>query len=171
MALPFRNAMSYFPGGYALDLVSQSDTPLQCFQGCGAGLITMILDDSDLETPYTREEILNLGHSPPERGLLCPKCGARIPQFLDLKESDSSRVHMLIRDSRRMMAMGELRAATGCSIAWAKLWVSHPGRPEWDRGVIEPCPFCGEPLRTPLARQCRHCLMDWHDKRNPVTLL
>jgi hypothetical protein len=30
-----------------------------------------------------------------------------------------------------------------------------------------PCPYCGKPLRTPLARQCQHCLMDWHDPDQP----
>jgi len=30
----------------------------------------------------------------------------------------------------------------------------------------EPCPFCGEPLRTPRARQCGYCRMDWHDPGN-----
>jgi hypothetical protein len=26
-----------------------------------------------------------------------------------------------------------------------------------------PCPYCGEELRTPRAKQCRFCKMDWHD--------
>lgn len=26
-----------------------------------------------------------------------------------------------------------------------------------------PCPFCGQPLRTPAAKQCRFCRRDWHD--------
>lgn len=29
-----------------------------------------------------------------------------------------------------------------------------------------PCPYCGEPLRTSIARQCRFCKMDWHDPTN-----
>lgn len=29
-----------------------------------------------------------------------------------------------------------------------------------------PCPYCGELLRTSIARQCRHCKMDWHDPQN-----
>jgi hypothetical protein len=29
-----------------------------------------------------------------------------------------------------------------------------------------PCPYCGQPLRTSLARQCRFCKMDWHDPQN-----
>lgn len=32
----------------------------------------------------------------------------------------------------------------------------------WDKECTTPCPFCGEPLRTPRARQCRHCGRDWH---------
>jgi hypothetical protein len=29
-----------------------------------------------------------------------------------------------------------------------------------------PCPFCAEALRTPMAKQCRFCKMDWHDPNN-----
>lgn len=29
-----------------------------------------------------------------------------------------------------------------------------------------PCPYCGKELRTPAAKQCRSCLMDWHDPNN-----
>jgi hypothetical protein len=31
-----------------------------------------------------------------------------------------------------------------------------------------PCPYCGEPLRTARATQCRKCLMDWHDPDNVI---
>jgi hypothetical protein len=27
-----------------------------------------------------------------------------------------------------------------------------------------PCPFCGEPLRTARAKQCRHCKKSWHEE-------
>jgi hypothetical protein len=27
---------------------------------------------------------------------------------------------------------------------------------------ITPCPYCGQPLRTAKAKQCRHCGKDWH---------
>ena len=28
------------------------------------------------------------------------------------------------------------------------------------------CPYCGKELRTPTAKQCRFCKMDWHDPKN-----
>jgi len=32
------------------------------------------------------------------------------------------------------------------------------------------CSHCGQVLRTASAKQCRHCLMDWHDPANPRKL-
>lgn len=29
-----------------------------------------------------------------------------------------------------------------------------------------PCPYCGQPLRTSSAKQCRFCRRDWHDPDN-----
>jgi hypothetical protein len=46
--------------------------------------------------------------------------------------------------------------------------VPHRAAPPPDSDT--PCPYCGQMLRTPTARQCRHCLRDWHDPEN-VTLL
>jgi len=123
------------------------------------------------EAPYTRDEVLRFSHEPAQRGVLCPKCNAHIPQFADLKESDRGRILNLITQQRPTMAMQELRAATGCSIPWAKLWVTHRGRPEWDPEQTAPCPYCGQTLRTPVAKQCRHCRMDWHDVENPIRMV
>lgn len=41
-------------------------------------------------------------------------------------------------------------------------------KPEYTRKLLENqftyvCPFCAEELRTPVAKQCRHCRTDWHD--------
>ena len=41
-------------------------------------------------------------------------------------------------------------------------------RPSEQRADGVPCPYCGEPLRTAFAKQCRRCGMDWHDPTNVV---
>jgi hypothetical protein len=115
------------------------------------------------EEPYTRAEAEAAGSDWPARGLLCPHCNMRIPQFAELPEVDEHRVCQLIRESRHIMAITELRAATGCPVQWAQLWVEHRGRPQPDRSKPTPCPYCGQPLRSSLAKQCRHCRRDWHD--------
>jgi hypothetical protein len=122
------------------------------------------------DKPYSRAEVAQYTDKLPERGLLCPKCGARIPQFADLSDADRFRIRQLISHQQRMLAIAELRAATGCSLEWAKLWVYHSGRPEWDVGATTSCPYCGKPLRTPVAKQCRHCRSDWHDPNRVVKL-
>jgi hypothetical protein len=99
----------------------------------------------------------------PARGPYCPHCNQRIPQFAELSEADERRVRELIRQFRWIMAITELRAATECPLHWAQLWVEHRGRPQPDRHKPTPCPYCGEPLRSSLAKQCRHCRRDWHD--------
>jgi len=126
-----------------------------------------MLDD---ESPYTREEVLRYSNELPQRGILCPKCGLRIPQFIDLTDADRTRIRLLASAQRPVMAMAELRSVTGCSIRWAKLWVGHLSSPEWDSEMTAPCPYCGKPLRTPVAKQCRHCHMDWHDAGNQTKI-
>jgi hypothetical protein len=119
--------------------------------------------------PYSREEFARIIDEPPTRGPVCPKCGAHIPQFADLKKADEARVHHLILADQKVMAMHELRAATGCPISWAKLWVQHSGRADVV-GTTAPCPYCGQPLKTARAKQCPHCFMDWHDPEHPRSL-
>jgi hypothetical protein len=41
---------------------------------------------------------------------------------------------------------------------------SFYGRRKEDRPTA-PCPYCGQPLRTARAKQCRHCRREWHDPR------
>src|SRR5579883_2432066 len=122
------------------------------------------------EKPYSREELLAATSEFPQRGLFCPHCEKFIPQFADFSEQDERRIRELIRNGRTLTAMSELSAATGCPISWAKLWVLHKGRQQITKWQTIPCPYCGKPLRTPLAKQCRFCLRDWHDPHN-VTLL
>jgi hypothetical protein len=113
--------------------------------------------------PYTRAELEAVSGGRPTRGPLCPHCNLRIPQFAELSEADERRVRALIRQFRRLMAVAELRAATGCPLHWAQLWVEHAGRPQPEGEQTAPCPYCGMPLRSSLAKQCRHCRRDWHD--------
>jgi len=98
----------------------------------------------------------------PEK-VVCHECGATIPVFEDLSESDERRVRECIRQGRPVMAMTELKFATGCSLDAARLWVEHRGIPQPAKET-RPCPYCGQPLRTSLARQCRFCGRDWHYK-------
>jgi hypothetical protein len=64
-----------------------------------------------------------------------------------------------------IQAINELRILTGCSISDGKLWVNNLREEIWYE-TLPLCLFCGEKLRIPLAKQCRHCLCDWHDKAN-----
>jgi hypothetical protein len=121
------------------------------------------------EVPYTRSEMQAVGTELPMRGPICPKCGVHIPQFAELSDSDATRIRHLLTNQRPTLAILELRSATGCPIAWAKIWVQHGGRPD-ALGTTAPCPYCGKPLITALAKQCRYCLMDWHDPQKPRKL-
>ena len=106
------------------------------------------------ERPYDREELQRDPQFPPLRGLYCPHCGMRIPQFADVPEKDWSRVVDLLNQGRDLMAIQELRAATGAPLAFAHLWVAHRGRPVRPEGEDPtPCPFCNKALRTALAKQ------------------
>jgi hypothetical protein len=57
------------------------------------------------------------------------------------------RVRRLIEAGHHIEAVKELMRTTGCSLAWANLWVVHRGEPECDRRPKAPCPHCGRPLR------------------------
>lgn len=118
---------------------------------------------------YTCAEMQRVIDEPPTRGPVCPKCGAHIPQFVELNDSDRFRILKLICENRNAMATQELVAATRCPISWAKIWVIHSGRPD-AIGTTAPCPYCGKQLKTALAKQCQHCNMDWHDEEHPRLL-
>jgi hypothetical protein len=111
--------------------------------------------------PYTRKEMALLGdNSWPIPGGVCPKCKQHIPKFSELSESEEQKLLKLIEQSQSVEAQKRLIAKVGCPPRWAKIWVLHQGKiPE---NYTQPCPYCGKSLRTKLAKQCPHCLMDWH---------
>jgi len=41
-------------------------------------------------------------------------------------------------------------------------WSERARQPEM------PCPYCGQPLKSALAKQCFQCGLDWHDDDNVV---
>ena len=65
-------------------------------------------------------------------------------------------------------AIKRLREATGCGLADAKTWVDRTLVKDKRRPADKPCPYCGKPLRTDLARQCFECGADWHDAGNVI---
>lgn len=117
---------------------------------------------------YYRDEVIEAGSYLPTRGLFCQECGNYIPVFEELSEEDEQRVRQCLQQST-FMAIKALRDATGCSLGWAKLWAHHGGKPTPPKEV-KPCPYCGQPLRTPLAKQCRFCQRDWHDEDSLIPL-
>jgi hypothetical protein len=96
----------------------------------------------------------------------CPKCNAEIRELPALEPGVETRIRELARPGRHpIMAMAELRAATGWDLAKCKAWVVHQGKP-CPPTETAPCPYCAKPLRTKFAKQCRHCKRDWHDQNN-----
>jgi hypothetical protein len=119
---------------------------------------------------YTKSDLQKLPlDANPSRGEWCPCCNVVIPDFADLTEKDKSRILSLIRDNRMIAAIAELKNATGCPLSWAKIWVHHGGKANAARSTA-PCPYCGKPLKTALAKQCPHCNMDWHNPDKPKRL-
>ena len=117
--------------------------------------------------PYTRQELEGRPDTDAaDRGALCPCCELRIPQFAELTDADAFRIRQLISQGQDHLAAAELRYATGCPARFARTRVTHSGRPK-SVGTTAPCPYCQQPLVTALARQCRHCSMDWHDPERP----
>lgn len=118
---------------------------------------------------YSREELDNLSSDAlPTKGEVCLKCGSHIPHFKDISKEGEERLRKL-GETNALLAMKELRRLTGCPMGFWKIWWLHPnGSAHEDPSA--PCPFCGQPLRTSEAKQCRHCRRDWHDPEN-ITFL
>ena len=78
---------------------------------------------------YTKEEVITAGNGFPEKGTVCPKCGARIPIFVDLSPENEAEIRDLIAKDQKILAMERLQRYTGCCIRWSKIWVLHPDGP------------------------------------------
>lgn len=104
----------------------------------------------------------------PQRGPYCEKCEKHIPKFADLTPAQEQELRE-IAEKDGIKAMATLRTLTGCSAAWAKIWVLHPDGPQQKTHRHRPpCPYCGRPLSRTRAKECFRCGMDWHDPHNPV---
>jgi hypothetical protein len=57
---------------------------------------------------------------------------------------------------------------TGCGLASGLAWLNKYLATFTAVQQGEPCPYCGNPLRTPKALQCLCCGMDWHDPSQVV---
>ncbi len=120
-----------------------------------------------MEEAYTNKEINSLSTDCwPERGPRCEKCGSHIPVFADLAPDKAAEIRELEKTDS-IAAFRAIRGASGCNLAWAKIWLLHPDGPQPKRTESEtPCPYCGKCLRTDKAKQCFHCGMDWHDSHH-----
>jgi len=90
----------------------------------------------------------------------CTKCQSPVPEFANMPEHLRLELGALAKESR-ISAMIRLREVTGCKYEVAKAWAFHE-RGDYSASPMTPCPHCGKPLRTPLAKQCRSCGADWH---------
>jgi hypothetical protein len=114
---------------------------------------------------YFNHELDGVTQGWPQMGRPCGHCNLRIPLFLELDVETASRARELARKHNLADAMKTVHQATGCGLKWAQLWAEHPDGPvrepvPWPG---PPCPHCGKPLRSKLAKQCFECGMDWHD--------
>lgn len=148
-----------------------AEVPEEC-PACWATRTGAKLEVADRLRPYTRAELLAVGDSLPARGRVCPGCHQILPRFADLTPEVEMRMRQLSLEGRKIMAVQELIAATGCSLKWAQIWVTHPTGPDLHEktGKGPDCYYCGKALRSPLACQCVECGMDWHDLRKVIRL-
>src|SRR6516165_887226 len=94
----------------------------------------------------------------PAKWPVCSRCQLPVAQF---SLSDRLRCDLLklLEKGQTNDAVRLLRSVAGCSSAFARSWVAHHGLTCFRNPL---CPRCRRPLRTPSARQCRHCGTDWH---------
>jgi hypothetical protein len=86
-----------------------------------------------------------------------------------MPEDAEHRIRQMMRDGQQLHAMRELVKTARWPETWAKVWVQHDGR-RLPRAPGMTCSYCGGLLRSPRAKQCLECGMDWHDPSNPRRL-
>jgi|SRR5215813_3239523 len=89
----------------------------------------------------------------------CEKCNAAVPEF-EFSESFEKEISGLLRTNPSWV-MHRLQQE-GCEMSIAKAWTLHHIPSSDYAHEPTPCPWCGRPLRTEKAKQCRHCGKDWH---------
>jgi hypothetical protein len=70
-----------------------------------------------------------------------------------------SEIDDLVRRGSVIDAIKKLRLATGHALAECAKWVTKDL--DYPKPAA-PCPQCGKPLKTDLAKQCSACGADWH---------
>ena len=98
----------------------------------------------------------------------CHLCGEKVPQWPAMSDQERFHLKKLIIGNQPLMAFQELKNLTGWPDSWAKIWVEHLGQPKPAESA--PCPYCGKPLATSMAKMCLECNTDWHDPNNPKKL-
>ena len=97
-----------------------------------------------------------------KRSRHCPRCNMEIPEFPELSDEQRIALRHAIDSGGAIAAIKRLREIVGCDLATANLWVFHRGIAGGGHEPLAPCPYCGQPLRSAAAKQCRFCKRDWH---------
>lgn len=84
--------------------------------------------------------------------------------FDKISPKDNERLIKMVLE-KPIQAVWELRNMTGCSLSEGLMWLDKI-REKIRQENLPHCPYCGEKLRTSLAKQCRFCLRNWHDEND-----
>ena len=92
-----------------------------------------------------------------------------------VREAVMFKKHVRCEELERQHSRAEWRRIVGHDSLreWAQAGANHPlygpafvELPNAQERSTAPCPYCGKPLRTSVAKQCRFCRKDWHDPEN-----
>jgi len=90
---------------------------------------------------------------------VCDRCGDTITNYCPTVETFSAIGALHEPDEQALF--GEIVRREGIDPAIVREYFQHRMIPLCKQKVAH-CPFCGGQLRTWKARQCMHCLKDWH---------